>query len=473
MKIVVAVFVMLCCVSAAFAVDVPYCEDPIWPAAARCWLDLDNSGPDRDQPNVVYLDNASSMSNARAAVLVRTADRSTRNAGPAESYRKGLMKGGDRVCITPQYLAWFDYTLGDGIRSDAPLPMSGQWARPNGLAGIWTLDPATGTFRFPVRGGFARNELIPGSASPGGQEHFWDVWSPPIEHTIVIPTTDDPQWAFYFFSTLNGRLSLLNRFMTVADGVRDSAGVHYKISSLLTSWKSAWWIPDSTDANLVGNTIETELEYVCRPNDILMVWNFRPTQADVVSENVYFAIWLAYGADEDDTPCDVRLDKGGGLMAGNQWPDASLIGNRPVYARSNQNLMATWNQPASLVPAGGVSELLIGTPCQRKGDGSYPDYVNYSVFSFPGYQIRNGSWIEVGASPALSSDRPRMRLTVFGTPNAGRGTKDDPFDWLPKDCSLWSETVDGTIGAGCGTAGDSSTFKAGQWYRAAMSLGPS
>jgi hypothetical protein len=434
---------------------------------------LDNSGPNRDQPNVVYLDNMSSMSNARAAVLVRTADRSTRNAGPAESYRKGLMKGGDRICITPQYLAWFDATLGDGVISDAPLPLSGRWHRPNALSGFWTLDPATQTFRYPVRGGWARNEIIPGSSSPGGQEHFWDGWAPPIEHTIVIPAPSDPHWGFYFFSTFAGRQSPLNGFASTADGIRDASGaVHYAVSSLLTSWRGMVDAFDGLDADGIANSIQTEVEYICRPDDILMVWSFLPTGADIVSNNTYVALWLAYGAKEDDTPCDVPL-KSGGFMSGSQWPDDSLVGYRPLYARSSHQLMPSWNQPAGLVSAGTPGTLVIGLPCQRRGDGTYPDYANNTLTTFPTYQIRNGSWIQVGASPTLSLDKPSMRLTVFGTPNAGRGTREDPFDWVPKSCDLWSETVDGTIGISCGTQGDISRFKAGQWYRAVMSLGPS
>src|SRR5258708_30111498 len=47
--------------------------------------------------------------------LVLAADRSTQSGCPYYAPKKGLFRTGDRIFITNNYLAWFDYTLADGI----------------------------------------------------------------------------------------------------------------------------------------------------------------------------------------------------------------------------------------------------------------------------------------------------------------------------------------------------------------------
>src|SRR5688572_9963219 len=131
----------------ALAADGPYCKDERTTRSPRCWLALDNSTDGRGIINIVHVDNASSLTNAAAADLVMVADRSTQNGDPSAAGRKGFMRNDDRVCVTDRYLAWFDYSVGDGTFYDPRVYGFEQTkSRAGALAGFWRIDPQTGTF---------------------------------------------------------------------------------------------------------------------------------------------------------------------------------------------------------------------------------------------------------------------------------------------------------------------------------------
>ncbi len=150
-----------------------------------------------DNGTFVTVDNASGWPQSTVANLVYAADRSTRTGCPYNAGVKGLFKTGDRIFVNQNYLAWFDYSIGDGITY--PAGYDNGWSRSGELAGFWTLDPATQYpkyFRMSPDGcwNWPANELISGSASgKSGLKPCWrDAHAPGIEHTIVVQSTTQP-----------------------------------------------------------------------------------------------------------------------------------------------------------------------------------------------------------------------------------------------------------------------------------------
>ena len=117
----------------------------------------------------------------------------------------GLMQFGDRVCVTDHYIAWFDYTRNDGVPFGPAF--AADWDRSGALAGLWTLDPELGDFRHYRTGpngcAWPHNELVPGSASPNQEQHWWDRYAPPTEHSIQV-VSDSHR---YFFSYYKAKAS--------------------------------------------------------------------------------------------------------------------------------------------------------------------------------------------------------------------------------------------------------------------------
>jgi len=134
-----------------------------------------------DDSSTVTVDNASSMTDNWVSGLVIAADRSTQEDCPYDSPNyKGLFKNGDRICVTDNYMVWFDYTTNDGMTFSNP-PYGGNWERSGALAGFWSLDPNTSYFKYWKTGpndcwNWAHNELISGSASPNQEQHWWDKY---------------------------------------------------------------------------------------------------------------------------------------------------------------------------------------------------------------------------------------------------------------------------------------------------------
>lgn len=451
-------------IAVALLTAVPYCKDAQQPNASRCFAILENSGVAKDQINLIMVDNASSMPNTRAADLVLTADRSTQDGSPNTApMAKGLMRDGDRVAVTDRYLAWFDCSEGDGVQFGRPY---GPFRRACELTGLWTLNPETKYFRFarPSPDGsndvWARNELIPGSASPNREQLWWDPYGPPVEHTFAIKTGNTFA-DLRFFSYTYVQDTPRSEYRVLLDGSRDEQGVHYSSQAYMTSWTKATDVDDDEDAQDIKNRVQATLEYICRPDDIVVVWRIMPTTKDVILDNIFIALWLAYAGNEDDTSCDV-----GG--PGQQWPRSF---SPPLYARSSMTLRDNWK--FSETRAGTVAKLELNEPpCNRRFDGTYPDYHNNSLNTLPLFGVQQGSWIEFGESASIDSSRPAMRITVLDTPGFGRGTTDDPISipWL--DLSLGHENIDGTIVAGPSTTGPKTHLRAKTVYQSVLSLRP-
>jgi hypothetical protein len=129
-----------------------------------------------DDGTFITVDNASGWPQSTVVNLVYAADRSTRSGCPYDFGTKGLFKTGDRIFVNQNYLAWFDYTIGDGVVY--PAGFDNGWSRSGELAGFWTIDSVT---QFPkyfrqAPGGcwnWPANELISGSASGDGGGPYW------------------------------------------------------------------------------------------------------------------------------------------------------------------------------------------------------------------------------------------------------------------------------------------------------------
>jgi hypothetical protein len=63
-------------------------------------------------------------------------------------------------------------------------------------------------------------------------------------------------------------------------------------------------VTDGNDANGISNYIQAEMEYVCRPGDILCTWKWKPSNANVVVNNLFTALSTAYAQNEHGTACD-------------------------------------------------------------------------------------------------------------------------------------------------------------------------
>lgn len=405
-----------------------------------------------DGGGAVTVDNASSFPDEWIGSRVLTADRSTQDDCVFSlPDLGGLMQFGDRVCVTDHYIAWFDYTRNDGV--PFPPEFGADWDRSGALAGFWTLDPELGDFRHYRTGPngcpWPHNELIPGSASPNQERHWWDRYAPPNEHSIQVVSGSYR----YFFSYYKAKASPNSEFTVVVDGATDGSGaVHYKTSARMTSLGNQVDTSDDDDSNGIESYIDAELEYVCRPTEILSRWNFKPSTT-TVTDNMFVYLWVGYAQDIDGTACDVA--------AGSQWPE--VVYGMNLYTMSSLRLIVPYEpwEVARRV----IVEMQLGDICS----GS-----NVDLQSYPYYRVGKGSWIAFGEAPDLGPDAPRLRYTSLDEPNAGTGTYEDPrrIDW--QRLLTWNETHDGTLGIGAsrGPFTDPSEFKtlAPEWYRSEFVL---
>src|SRR5262249_33163903 len=143
---------------------------------------------------------------------------------------------------------------------------------------------------------WAHNEMIPGSASPNQEQHWWDKYGPPLEHTMVVVAGSEN----YFLSYHYAKGTPHSMWASLRDGFADAAGVHYASRARMTSWHLRVDVGDGNDENGIGKWVDASVEYVCRPDDLLVIWRFRPS-ADIVVNNLYVAMWTAYAQDEDST----------------------------------------------------------------------------------------------------------------------------------------------------------------------------
>ncbi len=411
-----------------------------------------------DNGTTITVDNNSSWSNTDIGSLVVAADRTTQGDCPYSYSRKGLFKTGDRIYACNNFIAWFDYTQTDGINFAVP-PYGAPAGRSGALAGWWTLDPASPNFRYWKTGpngcwNWAHNELIPGSASPNFDQHWWDKYYTPNEH-VICPTVGTS--TFFFPHTAAWKTSQ-SQFTSVLDGLKDAAGVHYKTSCRISSWTGNIDVTDDNDANGIANYIQSDMEYLCRTDDIIVSWNFKPNNANVVSYNTFIFLWSAYAQDEDGTSCDVSA-------TGSQWPGA--VYGQPMYNQCGHTLYSTW-APYGPYSPGTTVQMQLNAACSNP-------YVNPDVHTSPRFAVNNGSWLRCGESPTLSINSPRWQFLNLGVPNTGSGSAADPIRF-PWDLMIsWNESHDGTLGFGVMSGvytnpADYITLLSGKWYRAEYAI---
>jgi hypothetical protein len=426
------------------------CPSSVW-GLSRFSAPMDNG-------TSVTVDNDSTWSNSQISSLVLAADRSTQEDCPYSFPRKGLFRTGDRIYASNNYLAWFDYTQSDGITFTNP-PYGASAGRSGNLAGWWSLDPASPNFRYFKTGpngclNWAHNELIPGSASPNHEQHWWDKYYTPNEH-VFCPIVGTSK---FFFPYADAWRTSNSQFTVVTDGIKDAAGVHYKTSCRMSSWHGNIDVTDDNDGNGIANYVQASLEYVCQPTGLTCTWQLRPNSADVTCYNMFVFLWTAYAQDEDDTACDA-----GGV--GSQWP--GTVYGRPLYNQSSHALIADFN-PGPPLPPGSIVQMLLGPTCSNP-------YANQNIYTEPPFAIGNGSWIRLGESPAISINSPRFQYTNLGIPNTGAGAQADPIRFTWDKMISWNETHDGTLGFGVlrgvySNPTDYFTLLAGKWYQSQFSL---
>lgn len=410
-----------------------------------------------DNGTKITVDNASDHSRAAVSELVLRADRSTQSDCTSKPC-KGLFKTGDRICVTRGYVAWFDLSTDDGVDFGSDFQHT-KWERSGELAGWWTLDAKTGTFKYPKKGpngcpDWAHNELIPGSASPNKQQSWWDKYSPPIEHIIGVVGKSGR----YFMGHHYSRQSPNSGWVLATDGVEDSAGVHYKTTGKMVSPTFKVDITDGDDTNGIANYIQSEMEYICGPDRVRCVWKFRAPNGAVVSDNMFTYIWTAYAMDETGTKCDV-------FPTGRRWP-AKTYG-KPLYNQSSLTLQPTF-EPYEPVQPGKIVRMVLGEVCSNP-------YRNVDIYSTPTFAVRDGSWIRCGESRTLSKSKPRLQFTNIGVPNTGKGTYDNPARFAWDKLISWNETHDGSLGFGVGrgpfrNASNYITLRSGAWYQSEFAL---
>jgi hypothetical protein len=411
-----------------------------------------------DNGTTVTVDNASGWSQGVVGNLVVAADRSTRDGCPYSYATKGLFKTGDRIFVNQNYLAWFDFTIGDGV--SFPPPYANNWPRSGELAGFWSLNPSTQLFRYyrQAPGGcwnWPANELITGSASATGGTFWWDAYSPTFEHALIVRRTDggSPD-LFMAFNYVQGTAG--SAFTRAVDGTEDGAGVHYKQTAKLTTNMGATDIKDGNDSPNSLQYINARQEYICRTNDILSIFDFSPSVNATIT-NAFQGWWTAYAQDEDGTACDA-----GG--AGEQWPSASQITLQPLYAQSNQ-IVRDAESGLAYAPHAFV-QLQIDSACPA-------DDSNRTLFvdgGLPGVQL--GDFMRWGADPTIAASKPRWQLLNLGAPGTGSGTSGDPE--MLRMRSMWfaNERGDGSVGGGIGKGGpgEEVLLIAGRWYRMYVSM---
>lgn len=441
---------------------------PLASAATRITVSLDAGAS-------VTVDNISSFPEATVRSLVLAADRSTQDGCPYDAPdRKGLIRSGDRVVISDHYLAWLDITSTDGVGFPNGFPP--KYTRSGELAGYWTLDPSTQGFKFLIPAdahhcaNWARNELIPGSASPAGEKLWWDRYAPPTEHTIAVVTAHDPvdeaKDTKVLFAHNYSQGAPNGLWKLAVDGQVNSDGaVYFKTTGRMADASGSVDVSDGTDANGITTVINSEVEYFFRPTDILNAWRFSASNT-VEANNVYVFYWVAQasGQDMDGTACDVEP------KALDVWPSISYT--KTWYTQASVPLVPTFptnGQPAyHEFPVGSTVKMVNGPKCSNP-------YVNQDINSWK-YRERNpnvivdGTWLRVGESLSTPANSKRFLTYVHQMPNPnGDGSKASPFDFKFNRMLSWNETHDGTLGFGVASGPyskrvDYSILNAGTWY---------
>ncbi|MCC6277571.1 MAG: hypothetical protein IT289_06635 [Oligoflexia bacterium] len=440
-------------------------------------LKVDRFFQDLDDGTVIAVDNWSRMTRAEIGEIVKRADRSTQTQCPSKQpYKKGLFKQGDRIFVSDYYLAWFDLTTNDGVKyaTHPQGPFSLDWERSGELAGIWTLDPLKKNFKYFSKGSecsdWARNELIPGSASPNGEQHWWDKFAPAVEHAMLVESTREPKTNLFIGFHYARQSQGSSKWTQLIDGVLDTDGVRYKYSGFLTGpiGKVKLFAVDLADGDdtVVSHVIESQIEYLMKEKEIISIWKYRALHTDVKAKNIFTYTWNSYAQDMDidaapqQKPyCDQGADQ---ELDGSQWPSPSLIPEIPLFAKGKKVLAQNWK---SLVfPLGAVVPMVWGDPCP----GFDPPYMNHDIFTVA--TPVDGDWMEWGSDSTLSDSKPIFRYTHLDKAGTGTGSEQDPIHLTPNYMTFSNERRDGTMGGGIQFRKDFIVLKQGQWHEVKFSI---
>jgi len=225
------------------------------------------------------------------------------------------------------------------------------------------------------------------------------------------------------------------------DGVSLTDGVHYKVTTRLADG-SALCHPPSPTSTFGGAWIDSELDYICRPRDILSVWKFKPS-ANITASNTFTYVWTAYSLDQDNVDACDALDT-------DDWPDTYY--GQPLFARSNKPLTRNWDNVT--YPPGAVVPMEVGPVCPYLGPDPPEQHINRDIYSFLPQVNDTLEWGEDAGLDPLAA--PRLTMTLL---DSAPGTQRVPYTHL----SFSNETFDGVLGAGPARH-ESHQYLANTWY---------
>jgi hypothetical protein len=251
-------------------------------------------------------------------------------------------------------------------------------------------------------------------------------------------------------------------WQSVLDGTPDAAGVHYKTSGRMAHFRPPWPvdITDRDDRNGIANSLESEVEYVCRERDVVVTWRFRATGGPVTLKHAYTWIWTAYSKDQDLSPgCDQ-------VPGGNEWPGTDRrpfpFFNLPVFVQSNLQLHTGGRPPRLTVPPRQVLRIVPGA-CPQALPYSNPEIYTSS------YALGDGSWMRWAEDPTALARGRSLQYTSLGMPGSGSGSYDDPVQFPWKEMVYADEVYDGVLGGGVARS-EAWRLETGKWYSSSFVL---
>jgi len=429
------------------------------PYVPQCWITLVDG-------TWIRVENATSDSNCTdIQTLVRYADSSTRWS--AYAWVKGLISAGDRIFVSNDYLAWFDYSVGDGV-THPTLGYQPVLGGGGSLAGYWTLNGESRGyspwFAFPKDvgyGGWAPNELIRGSAGFFG-DYWWDSAAGGGVANQIYIGAGYSSTRFAHWSGQNGANS---GWYILEDGVdlSDGSGVAYTTGTYLASFPyNQVDVTDANDSNGIAGRIASNLRFKCQPTRIVVEWSMQPQVTVYGVDNVTAGeTYLAYSAGEDGTACDAGGD-------GYQWPLGDIWWGEPKHTRSNLAMFANPYQSCGARSVCDMSWPPWNSGSRCPSDPNDPNRVLW-VTTQDGHTLAPGDSLEVWSDYTT----PHFWLENLLDP-----AYQDPYALaLPYDhLTSWNEELDGAAGIGMyagpynGDASRQKVLYAGWWYQTQYSL---
>jgi hypothetical protein len=415
-----------------------------------------------DNGTTVTVDNISSYSTTWVSNLVLAADRSTREDSPYDApVSKGLFKTGDRIVVSNNYLAWLDFTIGDGASST-----HNDWARGGELAGYWRLDPATQYFKYFTTGpsgkfNWPRNMLVPGSASPANEDNFWDNYAPPTEHTIY---SNNVLYSHHYAQRAAAQGGGWNLAPGKDGQINAFGSISYQTNAFMTS------------ANNIVSSISSEVEYRFDQEEILSYWRFKPSAA-VAAANVYVYLWMAYSPDANKPPlplpnnlplCDQAVQ--------GRWP--TYYATRSIFVGSNRQIKSNTGPFAfQQLPANSILQAYFSSKCPSN-DTYFNDDINTSEINSS--SVTNGAFLTISESNTLSLASRTLTFKYLSAVGDLSGSSSSnpanfPFTRMVasgerRDMVFGFGIADGPYAKPDKTPDDRIMLTGGKWYQAAFSL---